>query len=85
MMAVQRRNLTAGQKAIAAAEAWEMLDGKKLPKRREEVLADLFHTNRLYVQHARALVERDPLGAQAVKDGARQSSSQGRRAPVARQ
>lgn len=67
---VKRRNLTKGQRAIAAAEAWDLM-GKNTPKRaevnRKELLASTFGVSAKYVQQARALVERAPDLAARVK------------------
>lgn len=64
---VKRRNLTAAQRAIAAAEAWDQVAVKN--DRRRDVLAVMFDVSTGYVQQARALVERDPAGAEQVKAG----------------
>jgi hypothetical protein len=68
---VKRRNLTAGQRAIAAAEAWDRAP-KNLGggKGTAATLAAMFGTNRTYIEQARALTVEDHLGAQAVKAGA---------------
>lgn len=93
---VHRRNLTAGQRAIAAAEAWlwiiakgdealasddvrdsiavaQEFAGIKFARfeghEARDTIAGLFGSNRVYVQQARALVERDPDAAAAVKGG----------------
>jgi ParB-like chromosome segregation protein Spo0J len=63
---VKRRNLTAGQRAIAAAEAWDMFADSRA-ERRAIKLGTLFGSNKVYVDKARALVERDPDAAAAVK------------------
>lgn len=60
---VRRRNLTASQRAIAAADACQISD---MSARKG---ADLFGINHTYVAQARALVERDPDAASAVKAG----------------
>jgi hypothetical protein len=65
---VKRRNLTAGQKAVAAAEAWDM-GSLKVGKGRAAALAELFGASKAYVEQARALLERDPPAAEAVKNG----------------
>jgi hypothetical protein len=67
---VKRRNLTAGQRAIAAAEAWE-LGSEKVRNSRAKALGQQFAVNYRYIEHARALVERDRAGADAVKSGIR--------------
>lgn len=64
---VKRRNLTKAQTAIAAAEAWDMVADQ--PGKRARNLARIFGTNHDYVAQARALVERDRAGADAVKAG----------------
>ena len=65
---VRRRNLTASQRAIAAAEAWDQYEigagrpaGKSAESRQNskgwtrDRLADLFGVNKDYIQQARAL------------------------------
>jgi hypothetical protein len=66
---VRRRNLTGGQKAIAAAEAWELFPTGSRSDPKKAQLAAMFDINDRYVQQARALVERDPVAAGAVKRG----------------
>lgn len=65
---VNRRHLTAGQRAIAAAEAWDLVGTTGGTKRRD-VLAAMFGVAGGSVQQARALVERDPALAIVVKNG----------------
>jgi hypothetical protein len=65
---VRRRDLTAAQRAIAAAEAWGMIGGTREDSRAKK-LARVFGVNNAYVSQARALVERDPVGAATVKAG----------------
>lgn len=48
------------QRAIAAAEAWDLEVQKSAPGKTRDRLAATFLANRDYVQKARALVERDP-------------------------
>ena len=64
----RRRNLTAQQRAIIAAEAWELVDGTKEDSRAKK-LARTFDVNHDYISRARALVERAPAAAEAVKVG----------------
>lgn len=70
---IKRRNLTAGQKAIAAAEAWDLLSTASGTKRagvnRLDRLADIFDVGRTAIQQARDLVGRDPVASEAVKRG----------------
>jgi ParB-like chromosome segregation protein Spo0J len=68
---VKRRNLSAGAKAIAAAEAWDRATfPKNLGKQgKAGALAALFGINHTYVQQARALLQDDPPAAEAVKAG----------------
>ena len=70
---VKRRNLNAGQKAIAAAEVWELVGAPKnrrdQKRGRSELLAEQFGVSRAYVEQARALVISDAVGAAAVKAG----------------
>lgn len=66
---VKRRNLTKGQTAIAAADGWDMPAAKVRSSNRAKVLAAIFHISPRYVEHARALVQRDRAGADAVKNG----------------
>jgi ParB-like chromosome segregation protein Spo0J len=68
---VKRRNMTSGQKAVSAAEAWDMVGDKFVPKgaKRKEVLGQMFGVSPSYVQQARALVERAPDLAGQVKSG----------------
>lgn len=66
---VKRRNLSASQRAIAAAEAWELVSPKNGGKQgRAGALSDLFGIAHGYVQQARAL---DPELAAEVKQGLR--------------
>jgi hypothetical protein len=67
---VKRRNLTAAQRAVAAAEAWDLVavtGNRQRPK--HKALAKIFGCSHDYVRQARALVERDPVAAEAVKRG----------------
>lgn len=67
---VRRRNLTASQRALAAAEAGLVVGKVPTGSKSRQTLAKLFASNEKYVQQARALVERDPDAAAAVKSGA---------------
>lgn len=60
---VKRRNLTQSQRAVAAGEAAEY---SAASNRR---IADMFGVDEKYIRMARALVERDPDAAAAVKAG----------------
>jgi hypothetical protein len=62
---VKRRNITKAQTAIAAAEAW-----KFFTKPTNRTVGDMFGVSHVYVGQARALVEGDRVGADAVKAGA---------------
>lgn len=69
---VKRRNLSASQRAIAAAEAWDVVALTVQPNRdtpRRKHLSTIFGVGENLVQQARALVERDPAAAAAVKAG----------------
>jgi hypothetical protein len=66
---VKRRNLTAGQRAIAAAKAWDMVGKVPTEAKRRDVLAAMFGVNEKYVQQARALVHHVPDVAAAVGRG----------------
>jgi hypothetical protein len=66
---VKRRNLSAGQRAIAAAEAWDQVGEGSRADPRARKLARLFGTNDNYVSQARALVKNAPDLAQRVKEG----------------
>lgn len=70
---VKRRNLTSGQRAIAAAEAWGLIANSGTKQRdakdRHATLAAQFGVSKTYVQQARALVERAPDLAAQVKSG----------------
>jgi hypothetical protein len=78
---VKRRNLTRDQRAIAAAGAWPLYEvetgaaahGKSARSgptsdRTRDRLATLFAVNKNAIQQARALLERDPDAAEAVKN-----------------
>jgi hypothetical protein len=67
---VHRRNLSAGQRAIAAAEAWDVTQSGSREEPKPKRLAAMFGVAHGYVSQARALVERDPDAAAAVKAGA---------------
>jgi hypothetical protein len=81
---LRRRGSSSGQRAIAAAEAWDMVEvetgaaahrksGKSSQTSRSawrrDKLATMFGVNPKYVQQARALLARDPDAAEAVKAG----------------
>jgi ParB-like chromosome segregation protein Spo0J len=69
---VNRRHLTTGQRAIAAAEAWELVSprtSKRAIADRHKTLGVMFGVSATSVQRARALVERDPALAAVVKNG----------------
>ena len=66
---IRRRNLSASQRAIAAAEAGKFFTQFGHGERKK--LARDFGTNEVYLNNARALVERDPDAAAAVKSGAK--------------
>jgi ParB-like chromosome segregation protein Spo0J len=79
-MNILRRNLTAGQKAIAAAEAWDLLNpiagrpgkaaaGGGITGERAERLSKMFGVGKTSIKEARALLERDPALAREVKLG----------------
>lgn len=68
-MNVARRSLSSSQRAIAAAEAWDLVADEEGKRARN--LARRFQTNNSYVSEARALVTRDPDAAAAVKSGAK--------------
>ena len=68
---MRRRNLNASQRAIAAAEAFDQVPILGTDGKRRDALASMFGASRSYVQQARALVERDPDAARAVKAGAK--------------
>ena len=64
---VKRRNLTKSQTAIAAAQVW---DGANFgPGKRADHLAEMFGTSAGYIKNARALLDRAPDLADAVKAG----------------
>jgi hypothetical protein len=64
---VKRRNLSASQRAVVAAEASRFSTQFDNAERRQ--LAQQFGTNETYLSNARALVERDPGAAERVKAG----------------
>lgn len=71
---VKRRSLRAGQKAIAAAEAWDHVvpnvgDNRRAKIDRAALLAAMFGVSKSFVEMARALVLDDPIAAAAVKAG----------------
>lgn len=66
---VRRRNLNASQRAIAAAQASELFT--RFGNAERQRLSRLFGTNEKYLANGRALVERDPVAAEAVKAGDR--------------
>lgn len=66
---VRRRNLSASQRAVAAAEASRF--STRFGNAERKRLAGAFATNETYLANARALVERDPDAAAAVKAGAK--------------
>jgi ParB-like chromosome segregation protein Spo0J len=67
---VSRRNTTASQRAIIAADAWEMARAVKIDRKRiRDRLADQFGISNGYIQQARYLVKHDPDAADAVKRG----------------
>lgn len=67
---VKRRNLTASQRAVAAAEAGVNLDTGTSRESRKQ-LARLFDVSVGYIANARALVTRAPDLAESVKAGNR--------------
>jgi hypothetical protein len=66
---VRRRNLSASQRAMAAAEAWGVTQSGQRDDPKHKRLAATFGVAHSYVQQARALVERDAVGAEAVLRG----------------
>lgn len=66
---VKRRNLTQGQRAIGAAEAWDMVGSGTKDDSRAKKLARLFDVNNAYVSQARKLVTEQPEAAERVKRG----------------
>jgi ParB-like chromosome segregation protein Spo0J len=65
---VLRRNLSPSQRAILAAEAWDMVPDSR-QERRAQKLGTLFNANHEYVRKARTLLVRDPDAAAEVKAG----------------
>lgn len=76
-MNVKRRNLTAGQRAIAAAHAWELLRTSPVrgKGRTAARLAADFGIGRESVERARALVAKAPDLAERVKGGGQLSEA----------
>jgi hypothetical protein len=69
-MNVTRRHLSKAQRAIAAAEAWDLPKSTQGKGRgRAAALGEMFGVSAAYVQRARALVERDSALAALVKNG----------------
>jgi hypothetical protein len=73
---VRRRHLRPGSLAIAAARAWPLYEvdhgrGRERPRtgKTSERLAAVFGIGKTTIQQARALVERDPVAADAVAVG----------------
>lgn len=77
----KRRNISAGQRAIAAAAAWDMIDTRAGPKgkpnsgkislngQRRDHLGTMAGVNGKYVEQARFILLNDPPAAEAVKAG----------------
>lgn len=76
----KRRNLSSAQRAMSAAEAWDMVEdrrtmnGKHLPKNREkdgraQQLAGMFGVSRAYIEQARYVLLNDPVTAGVIKAG----------------
>jgi ParB-like chromosome segregation protein Spo0J len=70
---VKRRNMTAGQRAVSAAEAWDLVPKRgqstHVSGRTHEHLAAMFGVSAKYVQQARQLVEHAPDLARQAKAG----------------
>lgn len=67
---VKRRNLNAGQRAVAAAEAWDLASQELgRGKGRAQTLGELFDVSHAYVTQARALLRDAPELAARVKTG----------------
>ena len=96
---VKRRNLDAGQKAIAAAEAWieAEAEGRTVGKGESGKLgkvpnliadprghfATMFGTNDKYIRLARDLIEGDPTAAASVKEGRKSNDGKVIKLPAA--
>jgi hypothetical protein len=69
---VKRRSMTAGQRAVSAAEAWPLIGNnanKRASTDRYKILTGMFDVSQKYVQQARAIVEHAPDLAGQVKSG----------------